>query len=77
MTDLVTQTLDELERIVAIRERYREVKRSLSKFGQTSSLEPAISMMTMDIDRAKAAIASMDPVALIPALDSLKGYSND
>ena len=77
MTDLVTQTLDQLERVVAIRERYREIARNMSKFGHGSSLGPAIAMMTADIDRAKDAIVTMDSTALIPALDSLKGYSNE
>jgi len=77
MTDLVTQTLDQLERVVAIRERYREISRAALKLNLRTPTAPTIFLMTMDIDRAKAAIRSMDPASLIPALDSLKGYSDD
>ncbi|MEJ0093402.1 MAG: hypothetical protein WDN46_08185 [Methylocella sp.] len=69
-----TCLLDEIERVSAKRERWREYAKDA---GPQANLQFAIAMMTVAIDAAKTALANSDTVACIAALESLRGFDSD
>lgn len=77
VTTLPARVLDELERVVAMRERWRLIADQAPQGSQIAhSFGPAIILMTVAIDRAKAAIADMDAPGQIRALRDLEGFSH-
>ena len=82
MTDtLASKLIDEIERVSAKRERWREYRRQLESGpwypGVQAVYAPAIFMMTSAIDVAKRALSDDDGVACIAALHDLQSYSNN
>ena len=62
--------LNEIERVTKIRAQYEQMD------GMPQlNVRPAIAMMTISIDSAKAAAASNDALTVIQALKDLEGYS--
>ena len=71
---IVSQLLDEIERVVAKRERWREY----AKIGNSqSNFAPSIYMMTLSINAAKASLLVCDPSVIIKSIEDLKGYDNE
>lgn len=65
-----TELLNEIERVSAKRERWKG-------YGMGQSGMPGIALMTQAIERGKFAMASLDPVACIAALEDLRGFDSD
>lgn len=74
---------DELERVVILRERYRQLAAATSARQAAradwarSDFQPAIVMMTAAIDSAKAALASGDVLHVLQAHAQLQGFTDD
>lgn len=76
--NLVAKILEELERVTAMRERWRRYADEWAPFGRAyANLGPGIVLMTLAIEEAKAAIAGDDVIASLKALRSLEGFSHD
>lgn len=72
-TNLIHELLEELERVIVIRERYR----ACAVAGTPgASFTPAIALMTLSINGAKAAIGGDDVIASLRALHDLEIYSD-
>lgn len=72
-TNLVHKLLDELERVIVLRERYRA---AAAPGTPGVCFAPAIALMTHSIDAAKAAIGGDDVIASLRALHDLETYAD-
>lgn len=66
--------LDEIERVSAKRERWKGYRKDMGPAGVGMDL--SISLMTKEIEEAKAAIRDDDSVRSILALKALRGYDD-
>lgn len=73
-TSVGTELLNEIERVSAIRERWRGYEKQA--FAGVA-FAPGIALMTMGIEQAKAAIAGNDPVASLAAYSFLKCFDDE
>ena len=69
-----SELLNEIERVSAKRERWREYSRTLS---MAPSFAPGIAMMTLNINQAKQAIQSGDAADFIRVLEALRSYDEN
>lgn len=73
MTNLVAEILSHIERVAALRERYR-MHRELACC--PVNLDPVIAAMTTALDAARFAIVNDDAIASLHAYELLKGFSD-
>ena len=69
-----SKLLNEIERVSAKRERWRDLARADRPMG---NFGPAIFLMTQAIEFAKRALSDQDPVACIAALRDLEGFDSE
>ena len=74
-TNLAYALAEELERIVAKRERWKDMVRR----GEVRVVEflPGLALMTQAIDAAKSALGLGDAIASLRAYEDLKGFASD
>jgi hypothetical protein len=75
MSSVAEALLNEIERVVAKRERWRMMMKRTEFIG--ANLAAAIALMTVAIDLAKRSFLSDDPADSVRALAILRGYDND
>lgn len=74
MTNIAHALAGELERVVILREQYRQIAAGLDRTA-ASGFQPAIAMMTAAIDGAKLALGSDDALGTMRALADLQGFT--
>ena len=69
MMSMMRKLMEELERVVILREQYRSLK------GQPNvDIQPAERLMTHSIELAKASAETGDPGQILLAINSLEGW---
>ena len=77
-SNLVAAILDQIERVVAKRERWRGYAKDQEDAGSfASAITPAIALMTAAIDAGKTALAEDDVIKSLRAYEDLKGFDDD
>lgn len=71
MTSVGTELLNELERIIILRERWK------AQADRAPACALTVTMLTVSIEAAKTAVASGDVIACMQAYADLKGYEAD
>ena len=71
MTNLVAAMLDQIERVVAKRERWRGYAK---EHDSEIAYAPGVALMTAAIEAGKTAIAETDVIKSLRAHEDLKGF---
>ena len=71
MTNLVAAMLDQIERVVAKRERWRGYAK---EHDSEIAYAPGVALMTAAIEAGKTAIAEIDVIKSLRAHEDLKGF---
>lgn len=66
---MMAKLMEELERVVILRERYRAIENM-----PQANVQPALRLITHSIELAKLAVASGDGGQILIAINSLEGW---